>query len=144
RWQSDRALASQLDAAVKVEGYSVRPPKGYRMQRGNGPEGVKAFAWVGAPRADRTWPSLMLNLILPPPGEAGKHTIEELADQLLAGVKRRRANWQQSKTEKGLVNAVPFARIRWTGTEPTLQRQMQGFIYVALDGSTVVQMASQD
>src|SRR5438067_1342468 len=36
RWQSDRALASQLDAAVKVEGYSVRPPKGYRMQRGNG------------------------------------------------------------------------------------------------------------
>jgi len=37
-----------------------------------------------------------------------------------------------------------FARIRWEGTEPTRNWDMRGFVYVARDGDTIVQIASQD
>src|ERR1700678_2468062 len=48
RWLRDKALVERLDAAVKVEGYSLQPPKNYPMQKGNAPAGMKGFAWVGA------------------------------------------------------------------------------------------------
>ena len=49
-WQPDKPLVRQLETAVKIEGYSLQPPKHYSMQKGNAPAGVKRFAWVGAAR----------------------------------------------------------------------------------------------
>ncbi len=144
RWIPDKLLAKRLGTVVKIEKYTLQPPKDYHFLHKNGPEGAKMFAWVSDERKDGTKATLLLNLVAPPVGEATKYALDQLADKLLGGVKRRRTNWHQEKTEIGLVNGLTFARINWTGTEPIHDLKMKGFNYVAIDGDTIIQLSSQD
>jgi hypothetical protein len=144
-WTPDKKLAENLAPAQAVEGgYSIRPPKGYRIDRPDAPPGMKMFGWIGAARRDGSQPSLSVALITPPAGQAPNLPLEQLADKLLGGLKRRRNNYQQGNPEKGVVNGMNFARIRWTGTESVQNRKMEGFIYVAQDGNKIIQINCQD
>jgi hypothetical protein len=143
-WVPDRALVEQLGAAEDVAGYTIRPPKGFQIQTPNTAPNLKWFAWAGEPREDGTRPAVTLQIITPPPGESFDMPLERLADRLLAAVKRRRTNWQQGPAEKGAVNGMPFVRIRWSGTNPEVNRNTEGFVYVAVDGKDVVQLSGQD
>jgi hypothetical protein len=146
-WTPDRALVQRLADAADVEGYTIQPPKGFRMQRmqrANAPANPKMFAWVGDTRKDGARPSVTLMIAVPPPGESVNLPLEQVAEKLLGGVKRGRANWRQDTPERGVVNGMNFVRIRWSGMEPGRTRKMEGFIYVALDGTSVIQLGSQD
>ncbi len=146
-WSPDRALDKQLGKPAKVGEYTLQPPRNYSMRKmdaTNAPKGIWGFAWLGAGRKDGTHPTLILSLIAAPEGAAQKYTPDKLAERLVEGVKRRRTDWQQDKTEQGIVNNLTFARIRWTAIEPSLNREMQGFLYAALDGNTIIQVTSQD
>jgi hypothetical protein len=147
-WAPSPAALKQLGVAESADRYSLRVPKGYEFQQAkNAPDGVSAWAWTGGARRDGTKPSITMMLITVPPTQreqTRKLSLEQLADKLLAGVKRQRTNWKQEKTETGVINGMKFARIFWEGTEPTRNWQMRGFIYVARDGNSIIQMASQD
>ena len=43
-----------------------------------------------------------------------------------------------------MISGMNFVRIRWEGTAPTRKSDMRGFVYVAVDGDTIVQIASRD
>ena len=143
-WTPDKALVDRLATAQAVEGYTIRPPSGYQMQRANSPASMKLIAWVGEAREDGTKPTVMLQIVVPPPGQSVNLPLEQLAQKMLGRVKRSRTNWRQDKHERGVVNGMTFVRIRWTGTEQAHNRKMAGFTYVALDGTSIVQVSSQD
>jgi hypothetical protein len=148
-WAPDAVILKQLGAAVPVEKYTLRLPKEYEeaQKPENAPPGVSAWAWTGAARRDGTKPSITLLLLTLPAAQQEKIKnlpLDELADRMIGGVKKNRTNWKQAKLEKGVINGVNFARIRWEGTEPKQNWEMRGFVYVARDGDTIVQIASQD
>jgi hypothetical protein len=147
-WMASPAALKQLGVAESVDTYSIRIPKGYELQQGkNTPPGVQAWAWTGPARSDGTKSSITMMLISLTPQQAEQFkalSLEQLTEKLLGGVKRQRTNWKQEKAEKGEINGLKFARIRWEGTEPTKNWDMRGFIYVARDGNSIVQLASQD
>lgn len=147
-WTPEAASLKGLSGPDALEKYTIRIPKGYEVQRPNNtPPGVRIWGWTGAVRANGSKGSLSVNLLTLPPAQRqqfSKLTLEQLAERLIGGVKRQRTNWKQEKIENGMINGVPFARIRWHGTDPRTQSDMRGFTYVARDGDTVVQLASQD
>lgn len=142
-WTSDKRLEGKLARPVTIEGLTIRPPKGYEIQR-NGGEGASAYAWTGGYRPDGTQAQMMLCIAHPPPKEIAKSTLEQLTLQILGGTKRRRTAWQQGKVEVGVINGIKFGRVRWTGTEPDLGIKMQGFLYVAKTTTGIVFVSSQD
>ena len=131
-----------------MEKYTVRIPKGYEMQQAtNPPAGMRVWGWTGAARRDGTKPSITMNLLTVPAEQQekiGNLSLDQLAERLIGGLKRQRTNWKQEKTEKGVINGMNFVRIRWEGTEPTKNWDMRGFVYIARDEDTIVQIASQD
>ena len=63
-WTPDPAIVQQLGAAVKVEKYTLRVPKGYEMQQAkNTPISMKAWGWTGAARKDGSKPSVTLTMV---------------------------------------------------------------------------------
>jgi len=144
KWTADKALMENLAETVEIEGYSIQPPKGYEMQESDAPEGIKASGWAGEQRESGVRPSLAMMIVEIPKAEAKKYTLEQMTTKLADGVKRRQTEWQQSKIEKGVINGLTFARLRWTSTEPTRQLKMQGFVYAARIGNSLVSFTSQD
>jgi hypothetical protein len=147
-WKPDANAVRQLGPAVKLASYTLRIPKGYELQETpQAPAGAKFWAWAGPARADGTKAQLMMNLLPIPPAQraqAKNLTLEQLAERRVAALKQQRTDWKQEKTEKGVINGVTFARIRWEGTEPKNQWDMRGFVYAARDGDTILYLSSQD
>jgi hypothetical protein len=142
-WAPDRALLGQLGPEITRPGFRLRPPKGYLLQEQSAGTTAR-YAWVGAARPDGTSPTLTLLVATPPPGETRRYTAPQALDKFLAGVQSRRDAWHRSATERGRVGGLEFARARWSGVEPNTRRAMRGFIYAAVRGRQVVQIASQD
>jgi hypothetical protein len=148
-WKPDAALLKQLEAPIKVGDYSIRIPKGYEKQQPNTPtpEGVSVWGWTGAPRRDGTKPSITMMIMTPPPAQREQikaMTLEQVAGRFIEGQKRQRTNWKIEASEKGTVNGLSFVRMRWSGVNPAQNMEMRGVLYVARDGNTLIQMASQD
>lgn len=142
--QTSSPVASKLDDELVVEGYSLQPPRNYTVSQQEDRDGSEAFAWLGAQRKDKTRPVLMLSLIPVPAAEVGMHTAEELAGKFASAIKRQRTNWKQEPLQKPTIGGLTFVRIGWSGYQPTEKRDMQGVLYVALDGDTIVEFATQD
>jgi hypothetical protein len=138
-WQPDPALLDQLDTARDLGAYEMRVPKGYTQvpEPAGAPGGAKMLGWAGANRPDSTAPTVIAMLISAPAGQAEKTSPEEFLQKALDGVKRRRVNWTQTPAEGGQINGLSFLRARWS-------LKMHGFIYVSRDGSTFIQLNSQD
>ena len=138
-------MLNQLQVAVHVGGFQIRPPTGYVLKRKPGPDGSEAFAWVGAPRSDKTQPYLMVATIGLPAAEAKKYTLDQILDKFLQGVERRRAaDWKRTPTEHGSINGQAFVRARWNASVRGSALKMHGFHYVATFGHRVIQISSQD
>ena len=143
-WFANKALIGQLAPANVTGPYQIQPPKGYTLHSQPGPGGSMAQAWVGTSRADGTRPYIMLGIVTPPVGEAGKYTLSQVSAKLLAGVQRRRKEWTQKPVEMGTVNGITFVRTYWRGVDTETGLTMHGFSYVAQDGNVFLQLSSQD
>jgi hypothetical protein len=133
----------KLGPEASLREYVVRPPKGYAEALRQQKEGFQLVVWRGEARPDRTAPALMVTLTTIPPGE--KMTTPEnylVAD--LAQVRKRRPSLTHTRPERGRVNGLEFVRSRWEGDDPQFGRKMRGFTYAAVDGRTVITIASQD
>jgi hypothetical protein len=142
-WAPDQALLGQLAPEIARPGFRLRPPKGYLFQE-QAAGTTARYAWVGSARPDGTRPILTLLVATPPPGEMTRYTAPQVLDKFLAGVQSRREQWRRGATERGRVGGLEFARARWSGVEPNTRRAMRGFIYAAVRGRQVIQIASQD
>jgi hypothetical protein len=142
-WMPSKPLLAQLAPEEAMPGFRLRPPKGYTLQRQEQGPGQR-FAWVGPVRRDGTRPHLMAVLLTPPPGDEKKYTAEQALDRFLAAIQGRRQEWRRTASEQGLVNGRVFVRAHWSGVEPSTQRQVRGFSYVAMDGRKIVELSSQD
>jgi hypothetical protein len=143
-WKANQALLSQLENAIRVDGFSIRAPKGYSLQTRSGPNGSKVAAWVGPQRADGTRGQVMLLTVTLPPEELKHYNLEQVLNELITGLSDRRKDWTQTAAEKGLINGLRFVRTRWSGRNLSNDVAMKGFVYVAIAGETIVQLSSQD
>ncbi len=143
-WQPDPTLVEQLGPYEDIDGFQIRPPKGYQsMQVPGAPAGAKVVAWAGPERADGTRPSVQLMLLSPPP-EAPIYTIEQVLDSSLRNTKKRRSEWQQTATESGQVNGIAFVTASWQGTITEVGMKGHGVEYAGKEGATIIQLKTQD
>jgi hypothetical protein len=142
-WEPDAKLLDDLGAVTAVDAYEVRPPKGYSLNppAPNATQGMRAFYWKGTPRSDSSYAYFMIVLKSADAGEAKERTLEKELSELLEGFHRQRSNWTQTSPERGQVNGLTFVRAHFGGDK---EGKRDGFMYVAKDGSTVIQITSQD
>ncbi len=140
----DPELLGKLGQRAEVtEGYSIRPPKGYRkVTPPNPPTGATLAAWVGARRDDGTAPMIQIIIVRPPAGEEAKDP-EEFLSKMIKGVQRRRKDWNQTKAESVKINGLIFLRTKWEGTSPQLG-MMHGVMYTAVEGRSHISIHCQD
>ena len=91
---------------------------------------MRAFYWKGTPRSDSSYAYFMIVLKSADAGEAKERTLH-----------RQRSNWTQTSPERGQLNGLTFVRAHFSGDK---EGKRNGFMYVAKDGSTVIQITSQD
>lgn len=141
-WKSPVAWSTKLAPARKFNFGEIRAPQGYSLQQKPAPGG-QGYAWVGREGADGTRPYLMLLGLTLPEREAKQYTAEKALNTFLQGIKARHENWSRSAAERGTINGTPFIRARWSGTHREAGVGMQGFVYVAKNGRSLIQMSSQ-
>jgi len=139
-WTTDPAVLEKLAGYQDLDNYQIRPPLEYPLARTVAPKAT-IFAWSGPLRPDQTAP--MITIIVAKPMPAQKSP-EQIMQDLLDGIKRRRQDWQQSTFERGLVNGLAFLRARWSGTEPSKGWNMHGLMYVAQDNDALIQISTED
>jgi Tol biopolymer transport system component len=145
-WTPSPTLLKKLGPVSSIEGYTLHPPAGYKLLVPDSglPEGVASYIWVGEGRKDNTHPILMLNILIPPAATPQNLTLIQIATSLLAEVKEARSDWMQTPSEAGTIQGMKFVRIGWTGIDRKEKRKMQGWILVARDGDTFLELNSQD
>ena len=145
-WSPDKALLSRLGTPTNVEGFELRPPKGYTFRRMQGSKGMHLFAWVSAPRKEEEGVrGYVIMGVVSLPAKEKRHAPEEMLDAFLESIQRSRlGDWKRTHTEHGTINGLPFVRARWSGTAREAPFKMSGFNYVCLVGSQLIQLSSQD
>lgn len=129
---------------AEIEGYTLRPPKGYPPfdRPGIAPPGAKYFAWGGTWRKDGSAPDFLVMVGTPPPDE--RPSLQEALAAMLKIRQRGMRDWQQTPSEEIESNGLKFARAYWQCTEGFVGRQWHGFVYVAFDGPTFIEISCQD
>lgn len=143
-WKPEAGVVARLAPVTDAGPFRIRPPKGYRMSREQGPPGSDVFGWVGAERRDGSRPYLMVMGVSPPAGKRNTYTPESALDRSLSALQEQRSEWKRTETEKGKINGVPFVRAYWSGKEPERKVKMRGFAYLTIDGERIIQINSQD
>jgi hypothetical protein len=142
-WKTDPQLLKQLGPEIKIEGYTIRPPRGYEAISQQ--IGVrKATAWKGPVREDGTAPGFYVVYLTMPPGEKKMPTLEEALNVYLADRKSTLLNWKVAKSERGKVNGLDFLRTTWSGTNETRDFAMHGFAYVYIGSKSFYVLGGQD
>jgi predicted Zn finger-like uncharacterized protein len=143
-WRPEAAMLDRLAPETTVEGYRVRPPKGYTlkvMQKVTS----KGYGWAGPRGAGGTHSQFLISVASPLPAEYANLTLEQMLDRMMKAVELRNAQgWTRTPTERGQINGLPFVRTYWSGFSSTLGRKMHGFWYLTRDGQTLVMLMSQD
>jgi hypothetical protein len=141
-WAPDPAMLEKLDEYQDVDGYQIRPPKGYpQVPAKNFGPASRIVGWGGTLRADQTAPMITVMVTKPMPVQKPH---EQLMQDVLNSIKQRRQDWQQSPFERGTINGLAFLRARWSGTEPNKGWKMHGLVFTTLNDTTFVQISTQD
>jgi hypothetical protein len=142
-WAPEKSISAKLGKAVVFGDYTLRPPAGYTLHKQPGPDGAVGYAWVADARADNTRDYIMVALMQVPKSDE-KRPLDNLLQSVLNGIAMRRTNFKASNFEYGTLDGIPFARAHWSGAVSDSGLKMHGFAYVALDGHTLIDIASQD
>jgi hypothetical protein len=144
-WTADPAMLNRLGEEVKIQGYRIRPPKGYTLHEQTIDKRLKLFTWRGQKRPNGSVPRLGLSVISLLPQEENEPLRDSL-DKLLLGMKgsqRKLTNFSSSPPEEGQINGIPFLRTRLTGSNPATGIKVQAFAYVGRDGPNMIIFSGQ-
>jgi peroxiredoxin len=141
RWEPASTPFAGLATEVAAGPYRLRLPAGYVTEKTDPKKGEQLFAWKGPVRpGDGTAPRLAV--MLRPADPAMK--LEEAVEKELAELSFPRQGWSCSIAERGEVKGLVFARVGWSGRDPTTRQQVQGFLYLGLDGKTLIRITARD
>lgn len=142
-WAADPSLLSQLGEIETIEGFTFRPPKGFKYTQQLGYNGEPVHGWVGEPRADGTRPQFVM-LTFPISYEVQRADLDPGLAELLKAYEAKQKDWKRGSIEHGLIGGVYFVRTRWEGFDVSIGRKLYGFSYLAVVDKRVVNLSSQD
>jgi hypothetical protein len=139
-------MLAQLAPEAFIDGYRLRPPRGYSQSR-DLKSGAVVYTWKGPPRLDGSCPQLLV-LLFPLPAAERDLGLETTLRNFLTGYKGSQAalfpTWNQTPTERGQINSRDFVRARFNGSNATGLVRMSGFTYLTIDGEKMIVLCSQD
>jgi hypothetical protein len=129
-WKPSPAQLAKLGPEVKVEGWSLRPPKGWehRVKR----EAAETrYLWgkngVG------------VLVLVRPAAQPAKTTADATFESSLGALKARSKGLKLARTEKGTIGGQPFVRVRYRmDALPQMPGADSGFIYATAEAGTSV------
>jgi hypothetical protein len=141
-WQADKNLLGELDTPTQINGFLLRPPKGYTPIRAKVAPN-ESIDWLSPARADFHKTHLMISIMDPSDPSNPKLTVDGALNQNLDLLRTLCESWHQSAFERGNVNGIPFTRVHFRGTYK-LQKSMymQGYSYVARDGNRLIGLSA--
>jgi predicted Zn finger-like uncharacterized protein len=131
-WAPDPDLLDKLGPEEKVQGYKIRPPRGYVLE--DKKVGlVKRFVWKGPLRSDQQNSLLIMEIY---PRDPERPSIDRALNNALDSIKKERQGefpfFDASALEYGTVNGRDFARRRLNLTKKAGSIRLKGFIYFTL------------
>jgi peroxiredoxin len=141
RWLAQEALLDRLAKEVEVGPYRLRPPADSTLQRRQ-PEGNRqVFLWTPQIRLGGNGAELEVTLTTGKPDKP--ESPEEAIEKGLEDVLCLRQDWLCPAAERGEVNGLIFHRVHWSGRHRVSRKKVLGFLYVATDGDTRIQIAGR-
>jgi peroxiredoxin len=138
RWVPPEEIVQQLSAEEEVGPYHMRLPPGFLGQHPRAEGKRQTFRWKH--EAPRGGPSEQLEVVL---AGGSKESPENAIETALKALPCFRQGWTCSVAERGEVNGLTFYRVNWVGLHQDNKRRMQGFVYAAQDGDTLIQVVGQ-
>jgi peroxiredoxin len=142
RWFPGSTAFSQLGDEVAIGAYLMRPPADYVLEKLPPEAKRETYRWKGPPRKDGSVPVIEVSLAAAPPADK---KLEELLETDLQSIPRAGLlGWNCPGAERGDVKGITFTRARWTVTAGPNRIRAIGYQYVAVDGDTLVRIATRD
>ena len=131
-WAPDPDLLDKLGPEEKIQGYKIRPPKGYVLE--DQKVGlVKRFVWKGPLRPDQQNSLLIMDIH---PRDPARPSIDRALNNALDSIKKERQGefpfFDAGSLEYGTINGRDFARRRLNPTKKGNSIRLNGFIYFTL------------
>jgi hypothetical protein len=136
-WRPDPALLAQLGPEMEIQGYRLRPPKGYQRQQQQTPGGL-AYVWTPPDSENRTGAIFSVWVATHP----DKKPIDpqEMVAEYFSGIRKNYTDWEQTAFERGQINGLACLRVRWTAENPQ-QHNVHGVVYCGATGHTAFLVA---
>lgn len=142
-WSPDKTELGRLATqASPIQDYSIQAPPNWDPQLRGGP-GKVGTEFDGPDDISGNHPFLMVMLMGLPDWGIDKRTPADFLDLRLNNVKHTVNGWTPSKYENGVINGIPFARCRWTGTTPKEGNPVTGFMYCGRDGVYIIEIQAE-
>ena len=129
--------------------WSIDVPAGYTAADARPDETMITTAFTPAPRADGTRPLVQVTLIDLRRSSGSPELVAKFAEAMIAGVQRRREEWQVEKTTDR-VGSLGVTRYAWSGVtipaaDGAAQRvKARGVMLVGVDGGVGFVLHTQD
>ncbi|WP_435008321.1 hypothetical protein P12x_005560 [Tundrisphaera lichenicola] len=129
-WQPTPARLARLGPEAKVEGWSLRPPKGWEHR-------VKREATESRYTWGKEGSGALI--VVRPAAQPLKRTPDDVMDSSLGALKARTKGLQLAKPERGSLGGRPFVRVRYRmDPQPQLPGMDLGFVYATAEAGTPV------
>lgn len=145
-WRSDPRLAHALGPEVRIQGYAMRLPGGYREALPpRGAPGLpqpilNTHVYTRAGLGDGNAP--ILTVAITPADSANALSLDDAMAAKISPLKHSLRNCVQSPVEHGTIGGLRFARAYFQGTRPGPSGPIaaRGVIYVAIDSREIIEM----
>ena len=157
-WRADDRQTGGLGPETTIQGYGIRPPKGYQSVPPKGKsEGLDIFVWAGPKREGKLGTTLIVDIFtmdetfrLPEHREAKERYVK--AYNAKAYVAYRKSGekvfrWQDFKDtppENGFIGDIPFSRLRWNAKSDLAKSELKGFYYMGEVDNKIITLLSFD
>jgi hypothetical protein len=145
-WTPNAAFLGDLAPETQVQGYRLRPPKGYSFQQRAVLNGT-LYIWKGITRPNGSSPGLIMTINPVPPLELANTTLDQQFSAFLTSFKNSQRfqvpDLANTASEHGEIDGVKFVRCRLTGNVVG-KGKLHGFCYLGIVGSNLISMTSVD
>lgn len=151
-WKPDPKLVNDLAEETTAGNYNLRLPEGYtelpRPPAMNSPSlaGFDSHFYSINRRSDGTAATIAFIVATPPTGTREKLTLD---DALKGTLQEKESHWQdftKSSVQDGRINGIAFERVYFKGivSGKAGTRPAHGFVYVAIDGNSILNFQAED
>jgi peroxiredoxin len=137
RWFAPATRLTKLGPEADVGAYRMRLPREMTAHKPPPEDGQTIFLWKHSTLFNG---ATQLQVTLRP---AAEDKPEDAIEKRLASVPCLRQGWTCSAVQRGVVQGLIFYRVNWSGIERGDKRPVAGFVYAAVDGDTLIEIAGR-